>query len=785
MAIKQADRVDVQERFAEEEVDFASLPGGPWDGRMYSYIPRREIPVHPSLPIHDEYDLEVDPITYQVLRSRFWHINLEHSDTIKKASGSPVIVWADDFNTALLTETGDTVVSGPAIQYFTGLADLVVKWTIENRSESPGIEDGDIFLQNDPFIGAPHQPDTSTYSPLFWDGKLFCWIYSCCHVGDIGGVDPGSFCVRASDIYEDPLTLPPIKLARRGVLQDDVAGMFVRHSRVPDMMELQLRSQSAGIYATRQRFKEVLDRYGPAVVKGAMRRMIADCSTAVSNRLQQVPDGVFREAVYVGSAGPDDRSLHREVMTLRKEGDKIICSNEGSDDQSLAGNSTYSSWRSALISAASALFAWDQLYCPAGVAQHLKFEPIPGTRNVAAWPAAISALTSTLISVNLAYHTMSKMLSAAPEALREGMNSAGGLSLPGWWIAFGTDRHGKFVADATGDSLFGAIGAFSSRDGVDTGGAWWFPRTIAGNAEEWESSLPILYLYRREKADSGGPGRWRGGNGAEIALTGHKTSQLNAQIVSADPAANASLGLEGGYPGHSGNHRYLQGTQIRDVFGAGRMPYRLEDIEDELGSLSRIAPKANVSLLPGDVLVVGYSAGGGVGDPLTREPEKVQADVLAGTVTRESAELHWGVIMDHESLDVEKTESLRASITERRLEEGSVRDSNSSNGGDVSSGELVRAASFSIALAQEGNTNKVVCSRCRRVLSDIHQNYKVGVSIREKRPDDVDPEKYPNPELFCDEAIVLREYICPSCGLLLSVEMCRPEDEPLWDIELT
>lgn len=90
------------------------------DGANYSYIPSPNLAIDASVKLHDDFDIDIDPITYQVLRSRFWNMNLDHSDTVKRVSGSPVIVYTEDFNTSLLTENGDTVLCGPSIQYFTG-----------------------------------------------------------------------------------------------------------------------------------------------------------------------------------------------------------------------------------------------------------------------------------------------------------------------------------------------------------------------------------------------------------------------------------------------------------------------------------------------------------------------------------------------------------------------------------------------------------------------------------------------------------------------------------------
>ncbi|HVW33223.1 MAG TPA: hydantoinase B/oxoprolinase family protein, partial [Acidimicrobiia bacterium] len=117
------------------EVDPAALEGGPWNGVRYSYVPPERLAVDPSVAFHDDFDVDLDPITYQVLRWRLWNTNLEHSDTVKRVSGSPITCYMDDFNTSLLTETGDPLLSGPSIQYFTGMGDLAVKWTLEHRSQ--------------------------------------------------------------------------------------------------------------------------------------------------------------------------------------------------------------------------------------------------------------------------------------------------------------------------------------------------------------------------------------------------------------------------------------------------------------------------------------------------------------------------------------------------------------------------------------------------------------------------------------------------------------------------
>lgn len=768
-------------RRPHRQVDPEKLSGGPWDGRAFSYVPPEHLEVDPQLPLHDEFELDLDPVTYEVLRNRLWNMNLDHSDTIKRVSGTAVIVYMDDFNTSMLTEDGDSVVCGPSVQYFTGHGDLAVKWTLENRSGNPGIADGDVWLQNDPYIGTTHQPDTLLYAPVFWEGRLFCWLLSNCHMGDLGGVTPGSFCPDAVDMFEEPAPVAAIKLVAEGELRSDVADMFTRFSRTPEMVALQLRSQIAGLNATKARMVEALEEYGARVVKGAMRRIISDTSKAVGERLARIPDGEWEETIYIGNAATGDRDVHRMVTSMRKEGDQLIFSNRGTDEQFRAANCTFSSWRSSLVSAGCAFMAWDQRFCPAGVVEHMQFEPVPGTLNCATYPGAVTPLTGVLVCMALAGQVMSKMLATGPADLRRRVNATGGVTLPGWWIASGFDRDGKYIVDLTGDSIASAIGGFSFRDGIDTGGAWWWPKPRAGNAEEWEQSLPFLYLYRREQVDSGGAGEWRGGNCLEIAVSPHKCEGLHFQFIACDPAINTAPGLGGGHPGHPGNQQRAVGNSLSEAFAAGVLPGSRGAVEEVVGEIERLAPKAGVDVTPADVILVDYSSGGGFGDPLQRVAELVAADVAGGYVSAEKARVAYGVVLREGAVDLVATEELRESTRRARLEEGQSPEPAEVPAHPVEALEPVIA---NLAVAETKAGRRWACGRCGDDLGRLDENYKRRAARIDNDPHRIDPVAYPDPADFCDPEISLRQHACASCGALLSSEFCKAEDDVTYDFRL-
>lgn len=766
------------------EVDRKTLPGGDWDGKTYSYIPSPDLKIDPGLRLHVEFDEALDPVTYQVLRSRFWNMNLDHSDTVKRVSGSPVIVYTEDFNTSLLTENGDTVLCGPSIQYFTGYGDLVVKWTLENRSTNPGIGDGDVFVQNDPYIGTAHQMDVELYAPVFWEGRLFCWIFSNCHVGDIGGLNPGSFCPEAADIFAEPLAMPPMKLVEHGQVRQDVFEMIVRQSRTPANLTLQLRSQIAGLRATKARMIELLEEHGARVIKGAMRRIIKDCSQAVGDRLRAIPDGEWVEAIYMGALGPDDRSIHRLVTRVVKNGDRMTFYNEGTDPQFQAASGTYGSWRSALMCAAGTMLAYDQMYCPAGVIDHMSLVPTPGTLNCAVHPAAVTTLSATIVSVYLASQVLSKMVLTGPEAIRRVANATGGVALPGWWVASGTDRNGRFVADVTADQVMGSIGAFPYRDGVDTGGAWWWPRSTAGNAEDWESSVPFLYLYRREQKGSGGAGRWRGGNGVEVGFVAHKTNVLNARVISVDPGVVTTIGLAGGSPGHPGNFLTVSDTKVWEEFSQGRIPGNRDEVEAQLGRLQRVSPKGALSLTGGDIWVVENSAGGGFGDPLLREPERVLGDVREDRIHASQSRQYYGVVIGaNGEVDEQGTADLRARMRGDRLAAATPA---------VKTARLPSSAfalkryflTESVGVASGTDALLWTCANCHELLAATTENYRDYLGCIEVRPHDIDPVMYADSRDFCDDDLVMRQYVCTSCGHLVATDICRAQDAPLNDMKI-
>src|SRR5918999_2918542 len=260
----------------EQIAPAAPVAGEPgfWDGVAHSYIPPAELRIAGDLRLHRDAAADVDPVTHEVIRYALLQANFEHSALIQRLCVSPITMLSRDFQTSLLAEDGELVFLGPNLQYFSNSHSLTVKWTLEHRSDNPGIGPGDVFLSNDPFVGAPHQPDTCLLAPVFVDGALFCWVANTLHYADVGGSMPGSYCIDAQDTWAEPMSWPPVKLAEGGLVRREIEELFARQSRLPHALLMDLRAAVAALRATQRRVEALVERYGAGVVKAVMRRTL-------------------------------------------------------------------------------------------------------------------------------------------------------------------------------------------------------------------------------------------------------------------------------------------------------------------------------------------------------------------------------------------------------------------------------------------------------------------------------------------------------------------------------
>lgn len=751
-----------------------------FDGVNNPYVPPKELNISPKLKLHRDWDNSIDPVTYEVIRHNLWNINEEHGATIQRISGSPVAMFALDLNPSILTEDGEFVYFGPYMQYMSGVTDTQVKWIMEYRSENPEIRPGDMFLANDPWVGAAHQMDVMLICPVFHNDELFCWITNCLHQYDIGGITPGSFCPAAESVFDEGIMIPPVRIVENNEVRRDIEALYLRSSRKPEMVALDFRAQLAGNMTAKARMEGLIERYGAKTVKSVMKRVIDNSEASFLSKLKDIPDGVWRDRTYVEACRPGDRRTHRVQIALTKKGNKLTFDNEGTAPQDGAMNATYSGWRGSLMVAINQLISWDQYFAVGGALRHIEFDPVPGTLNCANFPASVSTAPTQAMEISLypTYNVISKMIYSDP-TLRQDIMGIGGTSQWPTTIFRGEDQWGEQYGYLLIDPIGGSIGAFSTGDGINTGGQSRTPIGQLPNVEHNEQLFPLLFLWRKELPDSGGAGRFRGGLSAESCFIPHNTDFITQDTLSSGNATPTSTGMMGGYPATTNKYTFITQSDILESLKNSRMPTTAEEVTGNPVTLE--LRQEDFTQNPDDVYAVRWSGGGGFGDPLRRDPVLIEYDLDHLNITPEAAVSIFGAKLDAEGrhVDVEGTAENRKRMCEERLSRlGAKGDTPTRLDADVAMN-----ATDNLDIRGTGDDAHWACTHCATDLGPATGNYKEHCLKDVREVSDSNP-LVGDPSLFVDDPVEFRIFLCPGCGMQMENEIAVSTDPLLKDVEI-
>jgi N-methylhydantoinase B len=636
---------------------FANLPGAPAETRRA---------VGDALRLHDvEQPVvdDLDPLTYEVIRHRLTSITEEMGEALKRMSGSVVVTDCNDFDAAIMDEVGDVVQVGLYNTELAASLDMAVNWTLHHRVARPGIWPGDMFLCNDPWVGGGlHQNDVSLFAPLFIDGELFAWTGAVAHQVDLGGVSPGSWSVAATDVFWESVPIPPVKIVEAGEIRSDIEDVYLRRSRVPKLVALDLRAKIGANNVAHGRLKTLCEKYGVLTVKAVMRRLLDDAESRLRSKLSELPDGEWTAVAHQDSARSGDRGIYKIVCTLRKVEDRLVFDFTGTDPQ-VDGliNCTYAGLRGGIMPVLLTTLCGDIPWAPGGLYRCMEIISEPGTINNATFPAGIgkASVASAWATTNVVTECLAGLLDAHPRHRERLMSVCCGT----WDFALlaGVDQRGGGFVTMLCDSMAGGLGARTHADGVDTGGLACIPMGRVADVEMNEFSFPMLYLWRREEPDSGGPGRFRGGVGASSCFVPHDSPIGGVHLVVSAPGKALPLagGLSGGLPAGTQHDVLVRSSSVREQFSRGRIPASLA----ELGGDTEVVPSHyETNLAATDVYFTHWQGGGGYGDPLLREPAAVLRDVIAHKVSVEAAADVYGVVLTDGAVDDEATRRHRAEL---------------------------------------------------------------------------------------------------------------------------
>jgi N-methylhydantoinase B len=702
----------------------------------------------------------VDPVTFQIIRHKFYQVIEEAIIALENVSGSPITNEGHDMMVSLYKADGGLMVGGVGFLHHLTSASQAVKHIIAHFAEDPGIYEDDVYFFNDSYTAALHPPDVYLISPIYWEGKLTGFVANFVHVTDIGAVDPGGFSPNARESFQEGFQTKGLKIVERGKLRKDVFETFLNVVRDPGMTTLDLKSQLAANHVAKERMKRLYGDYGIDAVESVAEELIRQSEKLIRRRLSELPDGSWRAREYIDMPG---ETLKVELTAI-KEGETLTYDFTGTSSQAVLGiNCCYWATWGALFAPIFPLLAWDVTWND-GVTRPIRLLAPRRTVVNCERPAPISIATVGTIQIvnNLSTLILSKIFGAS-ERYKERATAV-------WHGSHahvethGLTAEGEFFIAPLTDTFAGSGGACAFKDGVDLGGE--IPNVVSrwANVESQELNTPLLYLYRRPVPDSGGPGKYRGGVCHEYAFTPRGTGEhpLGVVLFGKGTRAPMSLGIFGGYPGCNVGYWTFRRANIMEL------PYNLDTTD---GEERQEQQWGSLELAPGDVQYVRFMGGGGYGDPIDRHPEAVLEDALLGLVTEQAAREIYGVV-----LELDKAKVDEEATAQRRLEIRSIRLGQSVDNELSVRQEVAPTGRRINEYLQQTTDGSTQCTWCGWELVPAGGPWKEHAVLRRSDISVAGALRRENSDYWLIEAF------CPRCATLLDTDLAQGDDPPLQDV---
>ena len=573
---------------------------------------------------------DIDPILLAVLNGRLVQIADEMDATLYRSAFNPIIAEAHDACHGLYhAQTGATLVQGTTgLPIFVGAMAFAVKAVIDKANADGNLEAGDTYLFNDPYDGGTHLNDFRLVRPLMRGGKVFAWLASVGHWLDVGGNVPGNFNAKATESFQEGFRVPPVKLARAGVIQQDIIDILAANSRVPKSNWGDLNGQLNALDLGERRVQALLEDYGEELVASALDLLTARAEKLMRANIANLPDGTYSYDDFLDNDGITDVPLSI-ALDLVISGDTMrLDFSRSSPPCDGPLNIALSTTVACCYVALKHIFT--DVPANAGCLAPIEFV-IPNTTLLAvSAPRPVGGYTETILRViDTVFGAFAKV--APQRANGSPFATINALSLSGWrehgrrWVMF---------------CFFGGgLGGNPETDGLNHGNNPISTATIPP-AEILESLYPVMFTQWALRPDSGGPGFNRGGLGAIYEIE-----------ALADGATDVSLlGERGKFPpfGVNGGRSAALNRFVYQTDSGERTPPLVSKVTD-------------IRIVAGQHVRLETPGGGGFGDPMTRDPVRVGRDVNLGYVTKAAARNEYGVVIgENGAVDTAATAALRS-----------------------------------------------------------------------------------------------------------------------------
>jgi N-methylhydantoinase B len=561
---------------------------------------------------------ELDPFTLELIKNSLRAVGDEMFVVLQRTSMSTIIYEVLDYATGLTDAKGQLITQGNGVTLFLGTLSHAVQYTLEKFKDE--LEPGDIVITNDPYTGGgTHLSDVSLVMPIFHDGEIVAFVANKAHWTEVGGKDPGSWTTDATEVYQEGLQFPCVKLFERGEPLDSLIDVIAANVRLPDMTLGDMWACVAALRVGERRFQDLCSKYGKQTVLAAIDKLLDDGDQLTRAELARLPRGVFEAEDMIDDDGIGNGPFPVRVRITISE-DEFLCDFTGSHPQ-VPG--PVNSSHTALVSALRAIYL--SITNPSNPVNDGAFRSLnvicpKGTIFSAERPAPVSTYWETMLYVaDLIWKAMASHLS-------DRMTAGHFLSVCGTVVA-GSHPETKELFLLV-EPLAGGWGAGHDKDGerglvcIGDGETYMIPVEVA------ETRYGIRVDQYAFHSEDGGAGRDRGGNGL---VRDYRITAEEAYLTTTFGRHRyLPWGIDGGRQGTANYVQILHKDGRREVFGKTAR-YRLKK-----GEVAR--------------LVTG--TGGGWGDPSERPIERVVDDVRNGYVSVEQAQRDYGVVLDRETLEV-------------------------------------------------------------------------------------------------------------------------------------
>lgn len=568
----------------------------------------------------------LDPVTLTVIQNGLQQVCNEMDLAFVRSAFSPVISEALDRSDGIYdATTGDLIAQGDlGLPVFVGTMQF---GTQELIARVKNVVPGDVFIANDPYLGGTHLMDVRFYRPFFYKGKLFAWLANTGHWPDTGGMVPGGFSANATEVEQEGLRLPFVKLYKAGVMDEEILSIILSNIRIADQRIGDIKAQASALAVGDKRLTALLDRYGDDVVREAINELRARASQQMRARITEIPDGDYEGRAVVDSDGVIDEPLEI-VMKVRKTGEELFFDmSESSPPCKGPMNSVIATTKSSVYLAIKHIFP--EVPINAGTFEPLHITDPEGTFLYARYPRPVSGCAAE-VSQRIAEAVFDALAPSMPDRMFAApAGSSGNFSLGGHDPKSG-QSYVMYVISG------GGYGGSKNLDGL-TNGCSTIGISKTTPIEVMEQRFPVLFEEYSLHEGSGGAGRTRGGFGVNYTVAVRRGEAQASMVMD-----HGRVGPNGAFGGSTGGMNQVEIERGGQIY---RPPHRSKD--------------QGIELHAGDRVRVSTPGGGGYGDPFTRPTEKVVRDVERGYYTVEQARERFGVVIEPGTLSVNAAETGR------------------------------------------------------------------------------------------------------------------------------